>query len=44
MVVTVRYEEIANEKFAYFASNEEWCQFEEDVQTNTVPGFRKKLS
>nr|CAN63206.1 hypothetical protein VITISV_010618 [Vitis vinifera] len=44
MVATVRCEEIANEKFAYFASNEEWCQIEEDVQTGTVPGFGKKLS
>lgn len=44
MVATVRCEEIANEKFSCFASNQEWCQLEEAVQSAPVPGFGKKLS
>ncbi|XP_057978446.1 protein ROOT HAIR DEFECTIVE 3 isoform X2 [Malania oleifera] len=44
MVATVRCEEIANEKFACFATNEDWCQLEEAVQSGPVSGFGKKLS
>ncbi|CAK7356856.1 unnamed protein product [Dovyalis caffra] len=44
MVATVRCEEIANEKYGSFASNEEWCQMEEAVQSGPVSGFGKKLS
>ncbi|XP_019198316.1 PREDICTED: protein ROOT HAIR DEFECTIVE 3 homolog 1-like isoform X2 [Ipomoea nil] len=44
MVATVRCEEIANEKFASFTANEEWCQLDEAVQSHAVPGFGKKLS
>ncbi|KAG0493070.1 hypothetical protein HPP92_006468 [Vanilla planifolia] len=44
MVATVRCEEIANEKIAYFSDNEEWRHLEEAVQNGLVPGFGKKLS
>ncbi|XP_020697324.1 protein ROOT HAIR DEFECTIVE 3 [Dendrobium catenatum] len=44
MVATVRCEEIANEKIASFADNEEWRHLEEAVQNGVVPGFGKKLS
>ncbi|KAF9614177.1 hypothetical protein IFM89_015685 [Coptis chinensis] len=44
MVATVRCEEIANEKFADLAGNEDWRQLEEAVQTGAVSGFGKKLS
>ncbi|KAK7294341.1 hypothetical protein RJT34_17230 [Clitoria ternatea] len=44
MVATVRCEEIANEKYASFIANEEWCQLEEAVQSGPIPGFGKKLS
>ncbi|OVA01312.1 RHD3/Sey1 [Macleaya cordata] len=44
MVATVRCEEIANEKFACLAENEEWCELEEAVQSGPVSGFGKKLS
>ncbi|ONK76557.1 uncharacterized protein A4U43_C03F29510 [Asparagus officinalis] len=44
MVATVRCEEIANEKYASFCADEDWCQLEEAVQTGIVPGFGKKLS
>ncbi|KAL5096390.1 hypothetical protein RYX36_000717 [Vicia faba] len=44
MVATVRYEEIANEKYAAFVANEEWCQLEETVQSNPIPGFGKKIN
>ncbi|KAI4329155.1 hypothetical protein L6164_021448 [Bauhinia variegata] len=44
MVATVRCEEIANEKYALFVANEDWCQLEEAVQSGRVPGFGKKLS
>ncbi|CAI9773575.1 unnamed protein product [Fraxinus pennsylvanica] len=44
MVATVRCEEIANEKFSSFTENEEWCQLEETVQSQPVPGFGRKLS
>ncbi|MED6123013.1 Cell wall protein rhd3 [Stylosanthes scabra] len=44
MVATVRCEEIANEKYATFASNEEWCQIEEAIQSGPVHGFGKKLN
>ncbi|KAE8656247.1 Acid phosphatase [Hibiscus syriacus] len=44
MVATVRCEEIANEKFAAFTSNENWCLLEEAVQSGPVAGFGKKLN
>ncbi|EEF34971.1 Protein SEY1, putative [Ricinus communis] len=44
MVATVRCEEIANEKYANFTTNEEWHQIEEAVQSGPVSGFGKKLS
>ncbi|KAG5000672.1 hypothetical protein JHK87_021744 [Glycine soja] len=44
MVATVRCEEIANEKYASFVANEDWCQLEEAVQSGPIPGFGKKLS
>ncbi|CAL0326060.1 unnamed protein product [Lupinus luteus] len=44
MVATVRCEEIANEKYAAFAANEEWCQLEEAVQSGEITGFGKKLN
>ncbi|KAK7389625.1 hypothetical protein VNO78_24819 [Psophocarpus tetragonolobus] len=44
MVATVRCEEIANEKYASFVANEDWCQLEEAVQSDPIPGFGKKLS
>ncbi|KAI9079208.1 hypothetical protein K1719_038813 [Acacia pycnantha] len=44
MVATVRCEEIANEKYAAFSTNEEWCQLEEAVQSGPVPGFGKRLN
>nr|ADN34108.1 protein SEY1 [Cucumis melo subsp. melo] len=44
MVATVRCEEIGNEKFAWFASNEDWLRLEEEVQSGPVQGFGKKLS
>ncbi|KAL3639767.1 Cell wall protein rhd3 [Castilleja foliolosa] len=44
MVATVRCEEIANEKFSSFIENEEWLQLEEVVQSQSVPGFGRKLS
>ncbi|KAK4784654.1 hypothetical protein SAY86_019022 [Trapa natans] len=44
MVATVRCDEIANEKFCNFTANEEWCQIEEAVQSELVPGFGRKLS
>ncbi|KAL1340702.1 protein ROOT HAIR DEFECTIVE 3 isoform X2 [Arachis hypogaea] len=44
MVATVRCEEIANEKYATFSANEEWCQLEEAVQSGPVQGFGKKLN
>ncbi|KAI5422647.1 protein ROOT HAIR DEFECTIVE 3 [Lathyrus oleraceus] len=44
MVATVRCEEIANEKYAAFVANEEWCQLEETVQSNPIPGFGKKIN
>ncbi|KAL6539227.1 Cell wall protein rhd3 [Orobanche gracilis] len=44
MVATVRCEEIANAKFASFIANEEWCQLEEMVQSQPVPGFGRKLT
>ncbi|XP_061371102.1 protein ROOT HAIR DEFECTIVE 3 homolog 1-like [Gastrolobium bilobum] len=44
MVATVRCEEIANEKYALFAANEDWCQLEEAVQSGPVSGFGKKLN
>ncbi|MED6193037.1 hypothetical protein PIB30_015239 [Stylosanthes scabra] len=44
MVATVRCEEIANEKYALFADNEDWRQLEEAVQSGPVSGFGKKLN
>ncbi|MED6109214.1 Cell wall protein rhd3 [Stylosanthes scabra] len=44
MVATVRCEEIANEKYALFAENEDWRQLEEAVQSGPVSGFGKKLN
>ncbi|RDY09503.1 Protein ROOT HAIR DEFECTIVE 3-like 1, partial [Mucuna pruriens] len=44
MVATVRCEEIANEKYASFVANEDWCQLEEAVQSGPIRGFGKKLS
>ncbi|KAM0041212.1 putative P-loop containing nucleoside triphosphate hydrolase [Helianthus debilis subsp. tardiflorus] len=44
MVATVRCEEIANEKYCSFVSNEDWLELEEAVQSHLVPGFGKKLS
>ncbi|KAG6469468.1 hypothetical protein ZIOFF_074185 [Zingiber officinale] len=44
MVATVRCEEIANEKFACFSTDEDWLQLEEVVQHSIVPGFGKKVS
>ncbi|XP_057459098.1 protein ROOT HAIR DEFECTIVE 3-like [Lotus japonicus] len=44
MVATVRCEEIANEKYALFSANEDWCQLEEAVKSGPVSGFGKKLN
>ncbi|XVF74389.1 hypothetical protein PTKIN_Ptkin13bG0106800 [Pterospermum kingtungense] len=44
MVATVRCEEIANEKYAGFTTNENWCLLEETVQSGPVAGFGKKLN
>ncbi|KAL8522532.1 hypothetical protein ACS0TY_012625 [Phlomoides rotata] len=44
MVATVRCEEIANEKFLSFTENEEWRLLEDIVQSQSVPGFGKKLT
>ncbi|WOK99173.1 protein ROOT HAIR DEFECTIVE 3 [Canna indica] len=44
MVATVRCEEIANEKIAHMAADEEWLQLEEAAHDDIVPGFGKKLS
>ncbi|GKB34906.1 root hair defective 3-like protein [Tanacetum coccineum] len=44
MVATVRFEEIANEKYPSFVANEDWQELEEAVQSHLVPGFGKKLS
>ncbi|CAH1422770.1 unnamed protein product [Lactuca virosa] len=44
MVATVRCEEIANEKYSSFVTNENWLELEEAVQSGYVSGFGKKLS
>ncbi|RDX65384.1 Protein ROOT HAIR DEFECTIVE 3-like 1, partial [Mucuna pruriens] len=44
MVATVRCEEIANEKYDIFVTNEDWCQLEEAVQAGPISGFGKKLN
>ncbi|XWS16213.1 hypothetical protein CRYUN_Cryun34aG0065900 [Craigia yunnanensis] len=44
MMATVRCEEIANEKYAGFTANEEWCLLEEAIQSGPVAGFGKKLN
>nr|KAJ0210225.1 hypothetical protein LSAT_V11C400194890 [Lactuca sativa] len=44
MVATVRCEEIANEKYSSFVTNENWLELEEAVQSGYVLGFGKKLS
>ncbi|CAN8235202.1 unnamed protein product [Cochlearia groenlandica] len=44
MVATVRCEEIANEKFAHFITNENWRQLDEEVQAGPVSSFGKRLT
>lgn len=44
MVATVRCEEIANENFAKLASDEDWLELDEAVQSGPVIGFGKKIS
>ncbi|KHN30045.1 Protein ROOT HAIR DEFECTIVE 3 like 1, partial [Glycine soja] len=44
MVATVRCEEIANEKYDLFATNKDWCELEEAVQSGPISGFGKKLN
>ncbi|KAJ4884429.1 Protein ROOT HAIR DEFECTIVE 3-like protein 1 [Raphanus sativus] len=44
MVATVRCEEISNEKFAHFITNEDWRKLDEEVQAGPVSGFGKRLS
>ncbi|XP_076937885.1 protein ROOT HAIR DEFECTIVE 3-like isoform X2 [Bidens hawaiensis] len=44
MVATVRCEEIANEKYSFFVTNQDWCDLEEAVHSHIVPGFGRKLS
>ncbi|XP_024972185.1 protein ROOT HAIR DEFECTIVE 3-like isoform X2 [Cynara cardunculus var. scolymus] len=44
MVATVRCEEIANEKYSFFVTNEDWCDLEDAVQSHIVPGFGRKIS
>ncbi|XP_076896400.1 protein ROOT HAIR DEFECTIVE 3-like [Bidens hawaiensis] len=44
MVATVRCEEIANEKYAAFSKNKDWCEIEEVVQSQLVPEFGNKIS
>uniref|UniRef100_A0ACD6A273 Uncharacterized protein n=1 Tax=Avena sativa TaxID=4498 RepID=A0ACD6A273_AVESA len=43
MVATVRCDEIANEKFGCLASDPEWLELENAVQSGSVQGFGKKL-
>ncbi|KAK8469738.1 hypothetical protein PHAVU_005G159600 [Phaseolus vulgaris] len=44
MVATVRCEEIANEKHDLFASNKDWCELKEAVQSGPISGFGKNLN
>ncbi|KAJ9559643.1 hypothetical protein OSB04_004803 [Centaurea solstitialis] len=44
MVATVRCEEIANEKYSLFVTDEDWCALEDAVQSRIVPGFGRKIS
>ncbi|KAH1091028.1 hypothetical protein J1N35_018285 [Gossypium stocksii] len=44
MVASVRCEEIANEKYASFTSNENWHSLEEAIKSGPVAGFGKKLN
>ncbi|KAK1360271.1 Protein ROOT HAIR DEFECTIVE 3-like [Heracleum sosnowskyi] len=44
MVATVRCEEIANEKFTSFLTNEEWIEVDDTVKSHPVMGFGKKIS
>ncbi|KAL0800721.1 hypothetical protein Bca101_055896 [Brassica carinata] len=44
MVATVRCEEISNEKFAHFITNEDWRKLDEEVQAGPVSGFGKRLT
>ncbi|CAI9300793.1 unnamed protein product [Lactuca saligna] len=44
MVATVRCEEIANEKYAAFVANKEWCELENTVKSELVPDLGKRLS
>ncbi|CAN7129284.1 unnamed protein product [Brassica rapa subsp. narinosa] len=44
MVATVRCEEISNEKFAHFITNEDWRKLDEEVQAGPVSSFGKRLT
>ncbi|KAI3684189.1 hypothetical protein L6452_33409 [Arctium lappa] len=44
MVATVRCEEIANEKYSLFVTDQDWCDLEDAVQSHIVPGFGRKIS
>ncbi|PWA55392.1 RHD3/Sey1, P-loop containing nucleoside triphosphate hydrolase [Artemisia annua] len=44
MVATVRCEEIANEKYSSFVTNQDWCELEDAVKSHIVPGFGRKLT
>ncbi|KAL3616756.1 hypothetical protein CASFOL_039150 [Castilleja foliolosa] len=44
MVATVRCEDIANEKFNLLASDKDWLDVEQAVQTGAIPGFGKSIS
>ncbi|CAN6932510.1 unnamed protein product [Brassica oleracea] len=44
MVATVRCEEISNEKFAHFITNEDWRKLDEEVQAGPVSCFGKRLT
>ncbi|CAH1447205.1 unnamed protein product [Lactuca virosa] len=44
MVATVRCEEIANEKYAAFVANKDWCELENTVKSELVPDLGKRFS
>nr|GFA38553.1 protein root hair defective 3-like [Tanacetum cinerariifolium] len=44
LALTVRCEEIANEKYSSFLKNEDWCELEDAVKSHIVPGFGRKLT
>ncbi|KAH6758620.1 Root hair defective 3 GTP-binding protein [Perilla frutescens var. frutescens] len=44
MVATVRCEEIADDKLRLFASNKDWLDVEQEVETRVVSGFSAKIS